>query len=297
MMRDPHWLDREEYPFEPRHWRVEAGRMHYVDVGRGAPVVMVHGVPTWSFNYRKMIRRLSPRYRCVAMDHLGFGLSDKPEEWAYTPERLAANVEALIEGLGLRRITLVVHDWGGPIGLSYAIRRPENVERLVLMNTWMWSTKGDRRQELAARGLASPVYRMLEERFNFTSRVFIPHVMGDRVKLSHDAHKHYVEPLRERRDRQGCWALIRAIMHSGEWLDELWQQRDRLEEIPALVLWGLKDRAFTRRDLERWRGVFREADVRAFTRIGHFPQEEMDEEGWRAIESFMARGRVVAAAV
>lgn len=289
-MRHPHWLDHEEYPFESRFWDADGGRMHYVDVGEGRPVVLVHGVPTWSFCWRKAIARLAPHARCVAMDHVGFGLSDKPETWEYTPERLAANVESLIEGLGLGRVTLVVHDWGGPIGLRYALRRPENVERIVLMNTWMWSSKGEMRQELAARGLASPVYRMLEDRFNFTSRVFIPQVMGDRTKLSHLAHQHYVEPLRERRDRRGCWALIRAILHSGDWLEGLWAERGKLAKIPTLIQWGLADRAFTRRDLERWRGVFEEKEVHAYTRVGHFPQEEMDEEGWRTFERF-ATGR------
>src|SRR6185295_11944703 len=164
--RDPDWLDREEYPFVSYYRRTPGGRMHYVDEGEGEPIVMVHGVPAWSFSYRKLIRQLAPRFRCVAMDHLGFGLSDKPQNWEYRPEALAASVAALVDGLGLERVTLVVHDWGGPLGLSYAIERPENVARLVLLNTWMWSSAGDSRRELASRGLGSPVYGMLEERFN-----------------------------------------------------------------------------------------------------------------------------------
>jgi haloalkane dehalogenase len=287
--RDPAWLDREEYPFASRYWRTPAGLMHYVDEGEGEPIVMVHGVPTWSFNFRKLIKRLSPRYRCVAMDHLGFGLSDKPPAWDYRPEALAANVAALVDGLGLKRVTLVVHDWGGPVGLSYALERPECVARLVLLNTWMWSTRGNSRQELAARGLSSPVYRLLEERFNFTARAFMPQLMGDGARLSRDIHRHYVEPLRERDDRRGCWSLIRAMMHSGEWLDGLWRRRDRIAGIPALVMWGLRDRAFTREDLERWRGVFDEADVRALPHVGHFPHEELSAEGWAPLDGFLGR--------
>ncbi len=100
---------------------------------------MVHGTPTWSFMYRHLIRDLSPRYRCIAPDHLGFGLSDRPAGWSYRPEDQARNLARLIETLGLKDLTLVVHDFGGPIGLAYALDHPENVRRLVLFNTWMWS--------------------------------------------------------------------------------------------------------------------------------------------------------------
>jgi len=289
--RDPDWLDREEYPFVSNYWRTPGGRMHYIDEGEGEPVVMVHGVPSWSFGYRKLIRRLAPRFRCVAMDHLGFGLSDKPPHWEYRPEALAANVAALVDGLGLERVTLVVHDWGGPLGLAYAIERPERVARLVLLNTWMWSSAGDARHELAARGLASPVYGLLEDRFNFTARAFIPQLMDERARLTHEAHLQYLWPLRERDDRRGCWSLIRSMMHSGEWLNELWARRERLAGIPATIVWGLRDRAFTRADLERWRGVFSDAEVHALRRVGHFPQEELEGAWWDRLGAFSSRAR------
>ena len=286
--RGPEWLDREEYPFASCTWRTPAGLMHYVDEGEGSPVVMAHGVPAWSFTYRKLIKRLAPRHRCVAMDHLGFGLSDKPPGWHYSPHAMAANVASLIDGLGLKDVTLVVHDWGGPAGLAYAIERPENVARLVLLNTWMWSAKGDVRQELAARGLGSPVYRLLEERFNFTARAFIPNVVGDGARLTRDVHRQYVEPLRERGDRRGCWRMIRAILHSGDWLDRLWERRERIAEVPTFVVWGLRDRAYTRADLDRWRGVFREVEVHALPRVGHFPQEELSAEEWSMLDGFLS---------
>ena len=117
-MSEADWIDRDEYPFESHYIQVPAGRMHYVDEGSGQPVVMVHGNPTWSFLYRKVIKRLQPEYRCIAMDHLGFGLSDKPKDWSYLPAEHSTNLATLIEGLGLKNITLVVQDWGGPIGLS-----------------------------------------------------------------------------------------------------------------------------------------------------------------------------------
>ncbi|MGF1671643.1 MAG: alpha/beta fold hydrolase, partial [Balneolaceae bacterium] len=95
-MNNANWIDRKEYPFESRYFEVPAGRLHYVDEGAGDPVVMVHGNPTWSFLYRDLIKRLKPNYRCIALDHLGFGLSDKPIGWSYLPEDHARNLSALI---------------------------------------------------------------------------------------------------------------------------------------------------------------------------------------------------------
>jgi haloalkane dehalogenase len=137
-----HWLDKKEFPFRSNFINLDMGRMHYVDEGDGEPIVMCHGNPTWSFLYRHLVKGLSPHYRCVAIDYIGFGLSDKPLTWSYLPHEQARNVETLIDRLGLKDITLVVQDWGGPIGLSYALRHPDNVKRLVIMNTWLWSVKG-----------------------------------------------------------------------------------------------------------------------------------------------------------
>src|SRR5690606_27916773 len=131
---NPDWLDRTAYPFRSRVMDLAEGRIHYVDEGQGTPLLMVHGTPTWSFLYRKLIAALAPDYRCVALDHLGFGLSDKPRDGHYRPEDHARRLREFVERLDLRDIVLVVHDFGGPIGLSYAIDRPDNVRALVLGN-------------------------------------------------------------------------------------------------------------------------------------------------------------------
>lgn len=164
------WLDREEYPLQSRFLELEMGRMHYIDEGNGSPIVMVHGTPTWSFLYRYLVKGLSQNFRCVAPDHIGFGLSDKPEEWAYLPEAHAKNLKTLIGTLGLRDITLLVHDFGGPIGLSYAIEKPENVKRLIILNTFMWSSL---RYEVGGRLLGSPIGKSLYLRLNFSVRVMM----------------------------------------------------------------------------------------------------------------------------
>ena len=134
----PAWVDRREYPFEPRGLDVEGGRLSYVDEAEGAPIVIVHGTPTWSFLYRHLIRELSPRYRCLAPDHLGFGLRDRPADWSYRPEDQARNLAWFIETLGVKDRTLMVHDYGGPIGLADALER-HYLEPLDGHATWVYA--------------------------------------------------------------------------------------------------------------------------------------------------------------
>ena len=119
-----HWIDRAEYPFRSHHFPTPSGDMHYVDEGSGEVIVFVHGNPSWSFLYRHLIKALSRDHRCIALDNLGFGLSDKPANADYSPRSHSENLTRLIDTLGLKDITLVLHDWGGAIGMGYALEHP-----------------------------------------------------------------------------------------------------------------------------------------------------------------------------
>ncbi len=276
-MAELSWINRDEYPFESHYFELDPGRMHYVDEGQGSPVVMVHGTPTWSFLYRDLIKELSRSHRVVAVDHIGFGLSDKPEAYSYRPEELAQNLTALIEQLNLRDITLVVHDFGGPIGLSYAIDHPGNVKALVLFNTWMWSLQGNSSVKMASRLLGNPIGRFLYKRMNFSPRMLMKAAMGDKSKLTKEIHQHYINVFPEPQDRQAPWTFARELLGSSNWYDRLWQQRERIKDKPTLILWGMKDPTFSASDLERWAALFTDAEIVKFPEAGHFVPEE--EEG------------------
>jgi pimeloyl-ACP methyl ester carboxylesterase len=280
----PGWVDRREYPFEPRELDVEGGRLSYVDEGEGAPMVMVHGTPTWSFLYRHLIRELSPRYRCVAPDHLGFGLSDRPADWSYRPEDQGRNLARLIETLGLKDITLAVHDYGGPIGLAYALDHPENVRRLVLFNTWMWSFAGDRRVAWPARILGGRLGRYLYEKRQFSVRVMLRHAVADRRRYTREVEQHYLQAL----DGHATWIYARELLGSGAWFDSLWVRRDRIARIPTILIWGMKDPAFARY-LPRWRQVFEQAEVVQLADCGHAPPEERAPESLLFLTRFLER--------
>jgi haloalkane dehalogenase len=273
----PAWVDREQYPFEPRALDVGAGTMRYVDEGTGPPIVMVHGTPTWSFLYRDLVKGLRDRYRCVAPDLLGFGLSDKPAGASYRPEDQGRRLRGLIDRLALKDITLMVHDFGGPIGLSYALEHPGNVKRLVLFNTWMWSFADDPQMRWMGRAFAGRMGRFLYEKWAFSVNVIFRRAFGDRRRYTPDVHAQYMGPMRDPTARHATWIYARELLGSSAWYDTLWQRRERIASIPALLVWGMKDPAFAKY-LPRWRSLFPNAEVVELAGVGHAPMEERAPE-------------------
>ncbi|HEU5322336.1 MAG TPA: alpha/beta fold hydrolase [Methylomirabilota bacterium] len=286
MSARPAWLDTAEYPFAPHWLPVEGGRLHYVDEGAGPPVLMVHGTPTWSFLYRHLVKALRGPYRCVAPDNLGFGLSDKPAGVSYRPADQARRLAGFVDALGLEDLTLVVHDFGGPIGLSYALEHPERVRRLVLFNTWMWSLAGEPRAAWFARLMATPLGRLLYERAGFSVRVMLRHAVADRARYTPAVHRHYDAALGTPAARHATWVYARELLGSGEWYESLWRRRARIAHLPALLAWGMKDPAFGAH-LPRWRTVFARAEVLELPDAGHAPTEERGPEVAAAVARFL----------
>ncbi len=286
-MSNTDWIDRQEYPFESRTCNVPAGRLHYVDEGRGDPIVMVHGNPTWSYLYRHLIKRLRPEHRCIALDHIGFGLSDKPQDWSYLPEEHAANLTALIEGLGLQDITLVAQDWGGPIGLSYAVTHPENVARLVIMNTWAWPVNRDWYYIAFSGFMGGPIGRWLIRRHNFFARSVMRQAFGDKRKLTPAVHEQYLAALATPADRKGCSVFPGQIVKATPWLSQVWSNISVLRGKPTLIVWGMKDIAFREKELKRWVATFPQARTVRLSSVGHFVQEEAPDALAAAVVPFL----------
>ncbi|MBI5890849.1 MAG: alpha/beta fold hydrolase [Nitrosomonadales bacterium] len=287
-MTRPDWLDRNEYPFAPHYFQTAAGKLHYVDEGRGGVVVMLHGNPAWSFLYRKLIKRLSSNYRCIAPDHIGFGLSDKPFDWSYLPEEHAKNLAALIEHLGLKDITLVVGDWGGPIGMHYAVAHPQNVKRLIVTNTWAWPVNDDFHYVSFSALMGGPVGRFLIRHFNFFVSSFMRAAFGDKRKLSDHAHRHYKDALPTAESRKGCYVFPRQIIASTPWLARLWGKMGVLKDKPTLFVWGMKDVAFREKELQRWQQALPNSIALRLGSVGHFVPEEAPEELGEAVSAFLA---------
>ena len=287
-MNRPTWLAPTLYPFEPDTMRVDAGRLRYIDEGSGPPLVLLHGNPTWSFMYRDWIRRLASDYRCIAPDYIGFGLSDKPAGWTYRPRDHAAHIETLIQRLGLRDVTLVLHDWGGPIGLSYATRHPDNVRRFVVMNTWGWPINHDPRMTAFSRLLGGALGRALITQYNAFARLVMPLAFADRSRLSAAIHKHYMRPLDTPAARYGSWVFPRALRSARDWLSAVWAQRHALRSKPALLAWGMKDLAFRTRYLDRWDRFFSNVTTHRLFDVGHYVPEEGSQQVLPRVEQFLA---------
>lgn len=288
-MQDTSWVDRAAYPFEPHYFTVDGARMHYVDHGEGEPIVLVHGTPTWSFLYRDLIKTLAPHYRCIAPDHLGFGLSDKFEQLGYHPKDHARRLQALIEQLGLRNLTLIGHDFGGPIGLSYAVEQPSNIRSLVVFNSWMWSLRGELAPELASRLGGGALGRFFFRRFNIELYTVFKAVWGDQTKLTAALHQQYIKPFPQPEDRQAMWVFARELLYASDWYEQLWQRRERIKDIPALLLWGLKDPVLKARQLARWQALFTRAETVTFPAAGHYVQEEARDTLGPLVEQFLQR--------
>ncbi|HTK92810.1 MAG TPA: alpha/beta fold hydrolase [Verrucomicrobiae bacterium] len=288
-MAAPDWLDRVAYPFTSRWLDLPSGRLHYIDEGQGRPVVMVHGTPDWSFLWRHLVKALAPRYRCLALDNLGFGLSDRPPGSWYLPEHQAANLKMLIERLGLRDLTLVLHDFGGPFGLHYALDKPDNVHSLVLMNTWMWSLADDRRVARVARLAGSRLGRYLYLEWNLSARLIMKRAFGDPARLPPSVHAQYLAPFPDPASRAATWAYARALWGSREWFDRLWKRRERLRDLPVLILWGMKDPAVREPELVRLQSAFTRPEVVRLPDVGHFPPEEAPDRLAMLIGGFLER--------
>jgi pimeloyl-ACP methyl ester carboxylesterase len=179
---------------------------------------------------------------------------------------------------------LAVHDYGGPIGLAYALDHPENVKRLVLFNTWMWSFTGEWSVQWVARILGGRLGRYLYERRQFSVKVMLRRAVADRRRYTPEVERHYLQPL----DGHATWVYARELLGSRAWFDQLWSRRDRIARIPAILIWGMKDPAFTRY-LPRWRRVFEQAEVLQLADCGHAPPEERAPESLPFLTRFLER--------
>jgi haloalkane dehalogenase len=288
-METPRWLDTAQWPWAPRWAQVEGGRLHHLDEGAGPAVVLVHGTPTWSFDWRHVVRALVPGHRVVAVDHLGFGLSERPEGAAYTPEAHAARFAQFMAAVVPQgKVTLVVHDFGGPIALQWALAHPERLARLVVVNSWAWSFAEDPKMARRAKLVQGALGRFLYRRFNASLKLIMPSAYARRARLTPALHAQYLAVFPEPDGREKVlYALAQALLGSSAYYASLWERRAALAQVPVHLLWGVKDTAFQLPILERWREGFPHATVERFDDAGHWPHEEQPEAFVAALRALL----------
>jgi pimeloyl-ACP methyl ester carboxylesterase len=287
---DRSWLSAELYPFAPKRFHTPDGALSYLDEGQGAPVLFVHGTPSWSFEWRAVISAMREDHRCVAPDHLGFGLSDKPGDANLAPEDHARRLQSLVEALDLRELTLVVHDFGGPIGLAVAFALRERVKRVVVVNSWMWSLEPDSGVQRIDRFVRSWLGRFLYLWLNFSARVLVPASFGDKRRLTRAVHRHYTGPFSARKLRAGPYAMARSLIGSSMFFARLWSQRGILAELDLTIVWGDKDPAFGAQQRDIWTAAFPRARLVRVADAGHFVAEERPDVITEALRGASTQG-------
>ncbi len=210
----PAWVDDTLFPFTSRFVDVDGNVVHYVDEGDGPTIVFLHGNPTWSFVYRDVIAALRNRYRCIAPDYPGFGLSQARTGYGSLPEEHAQAVVGFLDALALDDVTLVVQDWGGPIGMWAALERPARVSRMVIGNTWAWPVNGDRHFEMFSALMGGPPGRWLIERANLLVRVMIP--TGHRLRKVTSAELAQYRAALDTRERRRASAIFPRQIIAGK---------------------------------------------------------------------------------
>jgi haloalkane dehalogenase len=231
------WLDKSEYPFTPNHFSVNGQKLHYIDEGSGETLLFVHGTPSWSFDFRNVMKRLKSDYRCIAIDHIGFGLSDKPKHYDYSTINHSHTLEKFIIEKNLSNITLVVHDFGGPIGLNVAINHPEKIKRIVILNSWLWSSKSDSDFIKLSKILKSPLLPFLYRYLNFSPRFILPKSFGTK-KISKTLLNQYTKPFANSSQRNGALAFAKSLLNDQDWFEGLWNKKDSINRKPVLFIWG-----------------------------------------------------------
>lgn len=289
----PFTPDRRLFPFESKWFDSRVGRVHYVEEGVGDPILLLHGNPTWSFLYRGIIIRLKKNFRCIALDYPGFGLSERPAAYDYTPAAHAGIVRDFVRHLDLRNVTVMGQDWGGPIGLRMACDELPRIRALVMGNTWFWPLDPTDVRDLPLWAFGTALSTGMGRKLVLERNLFVERILP--LGLKHDVAPevldHYRGPLETEGLRRGVAELPRQLVESEPWLRELAGEVPRiLGEKPLLLTWGMDDPAFRPSFMERFRGAF--DSVRTLPLDArHFIQEDAPAEMARAIEEFLEQAQ------
>lgn len=281
---------RDLYPFASHELRLGPWRYHYLDEGAGAPLVMVHGNPTWSFYWRHLVAAFRDNYRVVVPDHMGCGLSDKPQAYPYCLSQHIDNLVRLIEQLDLSRITLMVHDWGGAIGLGAALRVPQRVARLVLFNTGAFPPPFI---PLRIRLCRTPILgRWAIRRWNLFARAALTMAVQKRERMTRAVRSGLLAPYDNWEHRVAIHRFVTDIpltRRHPTWqvLADIERDLPTLADRPVQMIWGLRDWCFTPACLERFRGIFPQAEVHPLADAGHYVIEDAHEQIVPLVREFL----------
>ena len=278
---------KTEYPFHSHYLDINSDQYHYVDEGDGDPVLMVHGNPTWSFYYRNLAKELSLTNRVVVPDHLGCGLSDKPQDYEYTLENHIQNLVKLVKFLELKNITLIVHDWGGAIGFGLATRYPNLIKRIVILNTAAFHLN----RIPFTIGLCKNKFfgKFIVKRFN--AFAWPATFMTTEKKLSKLTKRAYLLPYNNPANRIAVAEFVQDIplKNTHRSFDTLKKIENDLSKLtcPKIILWGGKDFCFNDLFFKKWKDIYPNAYYKYYKNAGHYVLEDETQDVIKNVKDFM----------
>jgi len=288
---------RHLYPFTSHYMQINGLKYHFIDQGTGDPVVMIHGNPTWSFYFRKLIRELSDRYRTIAPDHMGCGLSDKPgiKQYDYRLQSRVRDLERLLEYLEIKnKITLVLHDWGGMIGMVYAVTYPQRIGRIVIMNTAAFLPPKGKTLPLRLKLVrnVTPFAILAVRGFNLFAYGAL--YMASYKGMKKDVKSGLIAPYNSWNNRIATLKFVQDIPVSEKdpsygFVKTVDENLLKLSRIPMLICWGEHDFVFDFEYLDEWRRRFPDAEVHVFKDAGHYVLEDAAGRIIPLIQNFLKK--------
>jgi haloalkane dehalogenase len=288
-VKRPFEVNSTEYPFEDHWLPLSDGYVHYLDEGKGSVVLLLHGNPAWSYMYRDVIKELRGECRLIAPDYPGFGMSRAPSGYGFTPKEHSAVVADMVRHLNLRNLVLVVNDWGGPVGMGYAVDDSKNISGLVIMNTWAWPSPLLMRVFSLVMG-GWPFGYWLQTQRNYFAKTMLPDSIAMKQKITSELRKAYVDPFPTPKSRTPTWVFPRQIRKARPWLAGLESKLASLADVPTQLLWGAKDDpGFPVKTMERWQRYLGKCEVEALADASHFVQEDRPDKVAAAIRRVIER--------
>lgn len=274
-------VNKELFPFENKFLELANGsKIHYIDEGRGAVLLMFHGNPSWSFLYRKMIQHLKRDFRCIAFDYPGFGLSEAPNGYDFSAKTHSLVAEEFINKLKLEDVIIIGQDWGGPIGLGWAGRNPDKIKGAVLGNTWAWALAGNFRFEAFSWLMGGPIGRWMARSFNGVWQFFMKR--GFVKKRSEEEMAMYKAPFENKSNRIQTAIFPRQLVKAKNFESEVEKGLKNFNDIPVLFSWGTEDFAFKAPERKRFQSIFKNNET-VLLDASHFWQDEAGEKASQAI--------------
>jgi haloalkane dehalogenase len=285
----PFTVDKHEYPFAS-HWFERNGvAMHYIDEGEGIPIVLTHGNPDWSFVNRKIVKALSDEARVIAFDLPGFGFSDAPEDFGYTPKEYTEWISALVhEHLKLEKFILVLQDWGGPTGLPVALENPDSVIGLVISNTWAWESEGW--LKWGSYFMRTPfMQRMIINRNHVTEGVMM-HMLSEEAINNKAVVDAYIMATATPERRRGTAVFPTRLTRDTDRLNGMEEKLTLLKDKPTEFIFGTQDKYVGSKEIiDRWKSHYPDAPFTILPNVSHFTQEDSPESFVNSLRRIMMK--------